>query len=162
MDAEQIDRALHGKKGVQVGTVYSGKLGTRMVHGPSGAELTTAAPVDNHGDGSSFSPTDLVAGALTACMQTIAALRSEALGKPLRRGDVEMKATKVMTSSGPRRIAEVAVTAKFARDYTAKEKKSMIRAAKECPVKRSLHPSVRVPALFLWADGTCDSVDLTK
>ena len=46
---------------VEITGRYTGNLGTMMVHGPSGATLRTAAPADNQGDGSTFSPTDLAA-----------------------------------------------------------------------------------------------------
>ena len=52
-------------------TTYLGDLRTRMVHGPSGTVVETDAPVDNHGKGERFSPTDLVASALGSCMLTI-------------------------------------------------------------------------------------------
>jgi putative redox protein len=41
---------------VQIDGRYDGTLRVALRHGPSGRELTTAAPVDNQGDGSSFSP----------------------------------------------------------------------------------------------------------
>src|SRR5258708_26082408 len=50
---------------------YQGDLQCRAVHGPSSAVLVTDAPVDNQGRGESFSPTDLVATGLGACMATV-------------------------------------------------------------------------------------------
>jgi hypothetical protein len=47
---------------------YTGGLGVRARHELSGTELATAAPLDNRGDGSSFSPTDLMATALGTCI----------------------------------------------------------------------------------------------
>ncbi len=49
---------------VNISGKYVGDLKIELTHGPSGTQLRTAAPVDNQGDGSSFSPTDLVAAAL--------------------------------------------------------------------------------------------------
>ena len=45
---------------VEVSVTYKGDLHTTAVHGPSGAELETDAPVDNCGKGEEFSPTDIV------------------------------------------------------------------------------------------------------
>ena len=55
---------------VSISGTYGGGLRTTLSHGPSGAELTTAAPRDNQGDGSSFSPTDLLTAALASCAVT--------------------------------------------------------------------------------------------
>ncbi len=48
---------------VEIDLTYRGDLRCEAVHGPSGSRLFTDAPVDNHGKGESFSPTDLVATA---------------------------------------------------------------------------------------------------
>jgi len=57
---------------------YLGGLKTELVHEPSGARLITAAPVDNQGDGSSFSPTDMVAASLGAIYPTALAQATKA------------------------------------------------------------------------------------
>ena len=49
---------------VEITGKYIGHLKTELTHGPSGTVIRTAAPVDNQGDGSSFSPTDLAAASL--------------------------------------------------------------------------------------------------
>ena len=50
--------------------IYEGELRTVATHLQSGTEIETDAPVDNQGKGERFSPTDLVATALGACMAT--------------------------------------------------------------------------------------------
>ena len=59
---------------VEITGRYVGNLKVELTHEPSGAVLTTAAPKDNQGDGSSFSPTDLLATSLGACMLTLIAI----------------------------------------------------------------------------------------
>ena len=41
-------------------TIYKGNLRTEITHVMSGVKLITDAPVDNHGEGKSFSPSDLL------------------------------------------------------------------------------------------------------
>jgi putative redox protein len=56
---------------VEIQISYQGQLRCQAVHGPSRTALSTDAPVDTQGRGESFSPTDLVATGLGACMLTI-------------------------------------------------------------------------------------------
>ena len=65
---------------VTLTSTYEGGLRCRAEHGPSGTTLLTDAPTDNHGKGESFSPTDLVAAALGACMMTIMGIVAERHG----------------------------------------------------------------------------------
>ena len=65
---------------VKTKTTYEGGLHCSMVHEPSGAKLSTDAPVDNNGKGESFSPTDLVGAALAGCMSTIMGIVAERKG----------------------------------------------------------------------------------
>ena len=45
-------------------TVYLGGLRNEVEHLQSGTKIVTDAPLDNHGKGESFSPTDLFASSL--------------------------------------------------------------------------------------------------
>ena len=57
---------------VNIQIEYQGDLHCKATHGPSGAELSTDAPKDNHGRGESFSPTDLGGngGLAPACLRS--------------------------------------------------------------------------------------------
>ena len=51
--------------------IYKGGLRTEATHILSGSVIETDAPPDNNGKGERFSPTDLVATAMAACMCTL-------------------------------------------------------------------------------------------
>ena len=82
-------------------TVYLGDLRTENKHIQSGQKLITDAPVDNQGKGEAFSPTDLVATALSDCMMTIIGIKARDKGLDVAGTTIET--TKVMVSD-PRRI----------------------------------------------------------
>ena len=88
---------------VSISTTYEGHLHCQATHGPSGSKLTTDAPVDNHGRGETFSPTDLVATAFGACMLTIMGIVADRHGIDLN--GMTAKTEKVMSTTPPRRIA---------------------------------------------------------
>ena len=62
---------------------YAGHLRTEATHVASGNLIQTDAPLDNHGRGEAFSPTDLVATALGACMMTVMGIVAERHSLPL-------------------------------------------------------------------------------
>ncbi|MCB1056834.1 MAG: OsmC family protein [Acidobacteria bacterium] len=132
---------------VEIRGTYAGNLKTRLVHGPSGAEIFTAAPVDNQGDGSSFSPTDLVAGALGACMMTILGIMAERNGISME--GVEMRVVKHMTSD-PRRIAELEVVLYMPPNLAPDDRLKLERGALTCPVHRSLLAEIGKPVRFVY------------
>ncbi|MBK9061125.1 MAG: hypothetical protein IPL81_15105 [Flavobacteriales bacterium] len=53
-------------------------LRTEAVHLRSGEKIVTDAPVDNHGQGAAFSPTDLMSTSLACCMMTLMGIAAEA------------------------------------------------------------------------------------
>src|SRR6185436_11128537 len=64
--------------------VYEGELRTRATHVFSGTQIFTDAPLDNQGKAQSFSPSDLVATSLAACMITIMGIESRKLAVELK------------------------------------------------------------------------------
>lgn len=129
--------------------IYQGDLRTVATHLQSGTVIETDAPVDNHGKGERFSPTDLVATALASCMATVMgiAARTHELNIDGTRFDVE----KIMAAN-PRRIGEIKVNITFPKDqkYEEKHRTLLQRAAMTCPVFESLHPDCQKTVLFIW------------
>lgn len=133
---------------VHIDSVYQGDLRVAGTHGPSGVVLTTDAPVDNHGKGESFSPTDLVATALTHCMATIMGIKAKSLGLPIE--GMTLSVEKIMSADLPRRIAKLPVTITLPIVVTEEQKRSLIAAAEACPVSKSLHPEIEKPIVWNW------------
>lgn len=135
---------------VEIRGRYAGDLKVELVHGPSGATLTTAAPVDNQGDGSSFSPTDLAAAALGACMLTLIGIKANQHGIELGDG-LAVRVEKHM-SSNPRRIGRLPVTIDMPAGLTPAQRTRLERSALTCPVHKSLSPEIEIPVEFRYAD----------
>ena len=131
---------------VTIQAVYTGDLHCVLTHGPSGKKLETDAPKDNQGEGKSFSPTDMVAGALVSCMLTIMAIYAKRTGIDLT--GVKGKVGKEMTTEPPRRISKLTVNFQMPKRLSDTERKALETAALTCPVHKSLHPDVAVPVRF--------------
>ena len=91
-------------------TVYVGNLRTEATHVKSGIKIITDAPVDNHGKGEAFSPTDLLAASLGSCMMTLMGIAASK--HRIELSGTSMKITKIMAAD-PRRVAEVIVDISF-------------------------------------------------
>ncbi len=134
---------------VEITGKYLGNLKTEMVHGPSGAVLRTAAPVDNKGDGSSFSPTDLVAAALGSCMVTTMAIVAERDG--IATEEFTFRIEKHMAND-PRRIGAIPVEIRMPAGLNPDQRTKLERAAHHCPVHRTLLPEVDKTVTFVYPD----------
>lgn len=134
---------------VEIKSTYEGDLHCVAIHGPSGSELPTDAPVDNQGRGAAFSPTDLVATALGTCILTTMAIYARRKQLPLE--GARARVGKEMTTEGPRRIARLTVQVVMPLPADHPEARALVAAADTCPVKRSLHPDVRVETEWVWA-----------
>ena len=87
---------------VEIKVTYEGQLHNSAVHVPSGNTLVTDAPLDNAGLGQAFSPSDLVATALGACMSTVIGIVAKR--KNLDVGGMTVDVRKFMSDDAPRRI----------------------------------------------------------
>ena len=124
---------------------YEGELRTRAKHLKSGNEIFTDAPVDNHGKGEAFSPTDLTAASLGSCILTIMGIAAESRGMDLKGTRSEI--TKVM-GQNPRRINKVKIQIHFKNNYSKIERKILETAAHACPVHQSLHVDLEKEIIF--------------
>ncbi|AHJ99505.1 OsmC family protein [Hymenobacter swuensis] len=124
---------------------YAGHLRTEATHVASGNTILTDAPVDNHGRGEAFSPTDLVSAALGSCMMTIMGIVAERHGVDLT--GVSWDVTKHMLAD-PRRIGQLDVTFRLPASLPEKERTILENAARTCPVALSLNPEIRQEVRF--------------
>jgi uncharacterized OsmC-like protein len=129
--------------------VYTGGLRTSATHLRSGSIIETDAPVDNHGKGERFSPTDLVAAALATCILTTLGIGSATHN--INIDGAECLVEKIMASN-PRRISELKVELSFPKSapFTHKEKQIIEHTAHTCPVTQSLHPDLVLTMAFNW------------
>jgi len=134
---------------VEITGTYTGNLKMELTHGPSGAKLKTAAPVDNKGDGSSFSPTDLVAAAFGSCIVTTMAIVAEREGIDFTTASFRVE--KHMQSD-PRRIAKLPVEVRMPPGLSADQRTKLERAGHTCPVHKSLLPELEKEVRFVYPD----------
>lgn len=129
--------------------VYTGDLRTTDTHVKSGTVIETDAPVDNNGKGEKFSPTDLVANALGACMMTIMGI--VARDRNIALENTTLSIEKIMGTE-PRRIVEVKIAIQFPAnlDISEKDRNYLEYRALNCPVAKSIHPDIKQTVTFHW------------
>lgn len=126
---------------------YKGQLRTTCTHLKSGDQFTTDAPVDNHGLGQAFSPTDTVATGLASCMLTMMGIR---FGE--RQGELQGsygEVTKHMAAD-PRRISRIEIDLYLPSGLSEKDRKVLEKTAYTCPVWFSLHENIEKEIRFFW------------
>jgi uncharacterized OsmC-like protein len=128
---------------------YEGGLRCTAEHGPSRSTILTDAPVDNHGKGEAFSPTDLVGAALGTCMMTIIGIVAERHGLDVR--GMTARTEKLMTTEGPRRIRSLRTVLTLPLPTDHPQRVLLENAAHTCPVHKSLHPDIDAAIEFVWA-----------
>lgn len=134
---------------VRIQLSYQGGLRCAATHEPSGNTISTDAPLDNNGRGESFSPTDLVATALGACMATVMGIVAERKDIPLEGLRIEVR--KHMSEDAPRRIARLEVDLHMPVPADHPERKLLESAARGCPVHHCLHPDIEIVFNWIWA-----------
>lgn len=127
---------------------YQGDLRTLSTHLQSGTTILTDPPVDNHGRGEAFSPTDLLASSFVSCMITIMGI--QAMKRGLDLGQVTGTVLKVMAEN-PRRVARLEVKITFeGNGLDADTRRQIEQAGLNCPVAKSLHPDIVQDVTFSY------------
>lgn len=131
---------------ITAATKYLGNLRTSSIHLKSGNSIITDAPTDNNGKGEAFSPTDLMATSLAACMLTIMGIAAQTRGFSIE--NTEGEVTKIM-STAPRKVSEIIINFNFPKNnFNEKQKELLRHAANSCPVALSLHPDLKKTVTF--------------
>lgn len=112
--------------------------------------LVTVPPVDNQGDGSSFSPTDLCATAYATCVLTILAMAAKKHGHDV--AGATAKVEKHMSAELPRRIARLPLTLTIPGGVPKELRPRLEDAARNCPVALSLSGGIETPIEFVWEE----------
>jgi putative redox protein len=119
---------------------YEGELRCKAIHLQSESAIFTDAPIDNHGKGEAFSPTDLLATSLGNCMLTIMGIEANRLNVSI--DGAKARIGKHMAAL-PRRVAKIDVILEIPKgDLTQEQMTKLIWAGKNCPVAKSLHPDL--------------------
>lgn len=127
---------------------YDANLRTTCLHLQSGSSFETDAPSDNKGQGARFSPTDLIATGLGACLITTMGIKAESMD--LKLDGAKVYVTKVMMSE-PRRIGKIVIAVTMpALNLDNHTKEILERVGRTCPVERSLHPDLELDISFTW------------
>jgi putative redox protein len=137
---------------VRIEVEYLGGLRCKAVHGPSGTELVTDAPVDNHGRGESFSPTDLVATALATCVMTTMGIVAARHGWELAGASATVE--KSMVSTPARRIGRLELVVRMPAALDERARATLEHTAHTCPVNLSVSQEIELPLRFEWTLGT--------
>ena len=126
--------------------VYLGDLRTECTHIQSGTKIITDAPLDNHGKGEAFSPTDLLATSLASCMMTIIGIYCKNHGINFDSCTAEIE--KIM-GVNPRKVEKIIVHMDFTgNNWDSSTLEKVIIAGKTCPVAKTIEDSVQIEFNF--------------
>lgn len=124
--------------------IYNGALRTTCTHLQSNSSFETDAPVDNNGKGERFSPTDLMATSLAACMITVMGIKARSMDFDLE--DVKIDVKKIMKAD-PRRVGGIELTFNIPDNLLRLDEKTktiLKNTGETCPVIKSIHPDIDV------------------
>lgn len=127
---------------IQIFAHYEGNLKVSLNHEPSGSSINTSAPKDNQGLGDDFSPTDLLATSLIACMMTLMGI--EARRRSLDISGTKGRIEKHMIADPFRRVGRLVVVIYIYGVHSDEDRKALRYVAEHCPVRKSLSEAIVV------------------
>jgi putative redox protein len=133
---------------VTIDMTYDGDLECTLIHGPSGDEMRTDAPIDNRGRGAHFSPTDLVGAALGSCILTVMGIKARDSGWDMKGATAIV--TKEMGAEPVRHISRLIVDITMPASLDAKARTILERCGHHCPVETSLGDLTKVEISFRY------------
>jgi len=125
---------------------YLGDLKTKVTHLQSNQFIFTDTPIDNHGEGKFFSPTDLIGASLGSCIMTLVAIQANLLGISIQGS--YMNVEKIMKDS-PRAIHKILINV-YLPDIEKAHRARFEKSALNCPVYHSLNPDMEKNIVFHW------------
>lgn len=128
--------------GVKISGKFQGGLSMKLTHELSGTTLITDPPRDNGGEGTSFSPTDLVATGLGSCMMSVMAIAAKKEGWDLT--GMSCAVEKHMSVDLPRRITGLDVQIDLPAGLAPDVRARLEVIGNTCPVIQSLHPAIMI------------------
>lgn len=124
---------------------YEGGLRCRSTHEESGTIVVTDAPRDHHGQGESFSPSELLSLSLGSCVLSIMGIAARSMDSDIPGATATV--TKEMANA-PRRIARIAVHVRVPGDFDQRQRTKLEAAAHACPVHNVL--GIEAPITIDW------------
>lgn len=127
---------------------YAENFRCKVYHEFSGSVVHTDASKDATSKG--FTPPELFAISLVTCMATMMGYEAEALKLDL--SGMKMTVAFEMSSDKPRRVTKISTEFWIACDVTEHQKELFTKAAKNCPIKHSMHPDILQSMEFHYAE----------
>jgi uncharacterized OsmC-like protein len=128
----------------QIDVDYKTGLSTECILTGSSAKIE----LDAAGASGKFSPTDLFAASLGACVLTVMGHPAQKLQLDFSRASASV--SKEMDAGPPRRIGRLEVLCKIPHLYGEQLQKKFEETALQCPVHHSIHPETEVVIRFEW------------
>jgi uncharacterized OsmC-like protein len=150
-DQACVMEAIKGRRdvmGVKISGAYLGGLAMEMTHELSSTKLVTDPPLDNGGEGRSFSPTDLVASAVGSCMMSVMAIHARK--HKISLNGMACHIEKHMSQDLPRRISALDVVIRMPKHLAESQRQELEAIGNSCPVIQSISPAITLNKKYVY------------